>query len=324
MRGIVDGDQTHVIVTNVTDEDITVGKNVCIRTMESLDDSHQPTLWPQATEDLAVYFGMAPVTSDVWDILKELSKKVLDRTAELMRNFKEKMTPGQPKGAAAVNINTTDDITPEQVKELRQVLEKHAKLFSDTLGLAKEPESDWLRIPLLPGAEKEIKPQRQYRLGPKERQVVDEVFDEQKRQGRLIDSGPSPAGWPVFVVKKGAKWRPVVDLRGLNKFIAPDAYPLPRQDDITSAIMGKYWLSIFDILSAYYQRRVHPSDGWKLATSTHRGHEAWTVAPMGLSISVAHQQRYMDKLLAKFRWRIACCFYRRYNCLFGHLCAAPD
>jgi hypothetical protein len=90
--------------------------------------------------------------------------------------------------------------------------------------------------------------------------------------------------------------------------IAPDAYPLPRQDDITSAIMGHYWLSIFDMLSAYYQRRVHPEDIWKLAMSTHRGHEAWAVAPMGLSISVPHQQRYMDKLLRDLRWRVACCF----------------
>jgi hypothetical protein len=99
-----------------------------------------------------------------------------------------------------------------------------------------------------------------------------------------------------------------VDLRGLNKIIAPDAYPLPRQDDITNAIMGHYWLSIFDMLSAYYQRRVHPDDIWKLAASTHRGHEAWAVAPMGLSISVPHQQRYMDKLLRELKWRIACCF----------------
>jgi hypothetical protein len=146
-----------------------------------------------------------------------------------------------------------------------------------------------MRIPLLPGIDREIKPQKPYRLSPKEKETVDAVFDEQRRQGRLIDSPSSPAGWPVFVVKKGSKWRPVVDLRGLNKLIAPDAYPLPRQDEIVSAIKGKYWLSIFDIRSAYYQRRVHPLDYWKLAIATHRGHEAWTVTPIGLSISVAHQ-----------------------------------
>ena len=76
----------------------------------------------------------------------------------------------------------------------------------DKLGLANEPEQDWMRINLLPGTEKEIKPQRQYRLGPKERELVDKVFDEQRQEGRLVDAPNSPAGWPVFVVKRsGAK-----------------------------------------------------------------------------------------------------------------------
>ena len=163
-------------------------------------------------------------------------------------------------------------------------------------------------INLLPGTETTIKLQKQYRLSPKEKETVDKVFDEQCRQGRLVDAPPSPAGWPVFVVKKSSKWRLVVDLRGLNKIIAPDAYPLPRQDDIINAIQGHYWLSIFDMLSAYYQQQVHPNDIWKLVMSTHRGLEAWAVAPMGLSISVPHQQRYMDKLLGKLRWCIAICF----------------
>ena len=34
----------------------------------------------------------------------------------------------------------------------------------------------------------------------------------------------------------------------------------------------------------------------------------FTVVPMGLLISVAHQQKYIDKLLAKFHWKIAFCF----------------
>jgi hypothetical protein len=221
------------------------------------------------------------------------------KLAELAQSIKDKIV--KPKGSKAVQINQSDDITPAQIAALREVLAKHEPLFSDKLGLANEPIEDWLRIPLLPDTQKTIKPQKQYRLSPKEKETVDAVFDEQRRQGRLVDSPPSPAGWPVFVVKKGSKWRPVVDLRGLNKIISPDAYPLPYQDDITNVIRGHYWLSIFDMLSAYYQRRVHPEDIWKLAMSTHHGHEAWAVAPMGLSNSVPHQQRYMDKLLRQYR-----------------------
>ena len=140
-----------------------------------------------------------------------------------------------------------------------------------------------------------------YRLGPKEKKCIDKVFNEQRRQGRLVDSHSSPVGWPIFVVKKGSKRRPVVDLRVLNKLIAPDAYPLPRQDEIVQAIKGMKWLAIFDILSVYYQRRVHPKDAWKLAVANHRIYEEFNVTPMGLSISIAHQQRYMDKLFGQFR-----------------------
>ena len=138
--------------------------------------------------------------------------------------------------------------------------------------------------------------------------MVDQVFDEQKQQGRLVDAKGSPTRWQVFVVKKGAKWRPVVDLRPLNALMIEDAYPLPRQEDIIACINRKYSISLLDILSAYYRCRVHPSEWWKLAIVTHHGHEMFTVVPMSLSISVTHQQKYMDKLLAKFRWKIASCF----------------
>lgn len=54
---------------------------------------------------------------------------------------------------------------------------------------------------------------------------------------------------------------------------------------------------------AYYQRGVHPSDYWKLAIVTHRGHEMWRVAPMGLANSVAHMQKFMDKLFKAYMWK---------------------
>jgi len=71
-------------------------------------------------------------------------------------------------------------------------------------------------IILFLGAEREIKLKRPYHLGLEEKELVDNVFDEQKSQGRLINCPKSPVGWLVFVIKKEAKWHPIVDLRGLN------------------------------------------------------------------------------------------------------------
>jgi len=170
----------------------------------------------------------------------------------------------------------------EQIKALEAVLAKHEALFVDHLGLAIEPEEDWLRIPLYLGGEHEIKTQQPYRFDREDHKLVDQVFDEQRQQGRLVDAKGMPARWQVFVINKGAKWCPVVDLWPLNALVMEDACPLPRQNDIIMCIDGKYWISLFNILSAYYQRRVHPSEWWKLGIVTHRGHEIFTVVPMGL------------------------------------------
>ena len=215
--------------------------------------------------------------------------------------------PNSPFRADLVYINGVD-ISDEQVDKLRSLLRKHEKLFRDELGFAVEPEEDLLRIPFIPGAEREIPSLKPYRLSPDEKKVVDEVFDRQKKEGRLVDAKGSPCGWQVFVVKRGGKWRAVVDLRPLNSMVVKDAYPLPLQDEMLNCINGAEWLSLLDMLMCFYQRGVHPDDWWKLAISTHRGHEMFTVAPMGFVNSVAHQQRYMDRLLRRYKWRVAMCY----------------
>jgi hypothetical protein len=81
--------------------------------------------------------------------------------------------------------------------------------------------------------------------------------------------GTNPAGWPVFVVWAKGKGRPVIDLRGLNQKVLPDAYPLPRQEDVIVLLKGKYWIALLDLLKAYYQRNVAWKDHWKLTVITH-------------------------------------------------------
>ena len=110
-------------------------------------------------------------------------------------------------------------------------------------------------------------------------------------------NSPNPVGWPVFVVWSKGKGRPVIDLRGLNSKVTPDAYPLPRQDDVIGLLKGKYWIALFDLLKAYYQRIVALLDRWKLTVLTHRGQEVLNVAPMGFINSASHMQKLMDLLL---------------------------
>ena len=106
-----------------------------------------------------------------------------------------------------------------------------------------------------------------------------------------------PVGWPVFVVWKNGKPRPVVDLRGLNEQTVMDAYPLPRPDDVTARIKGKRKISLVDLQKSFYQFYLAWADRWKTTMLTHRGQEWSNVAPTGACGSPIHVQRFMDKLL---------------------------
>jgi len=114
---------------------------------------------------------------------------------------------------------------------------------------------------------------------------------------------PSPWDLKVFVVYRGTKARPVVNMRKLNAAMIGDAYPLPRQEEVIQAMQGMRWLGSADITSAFYQRLIHPAHRYRTAISTHRGREVFNVSIMGGKTSVQHQQRLMDvRLIQRLSW----------------------
>jgi len=168
-------------------------------------------LWPAASKEVNSMFTVNGTPCDGLQKVEQATMPKNDKSPE-----SENEPQPKPLRSKLVRINRTSDSTEGQIKALEAVLTKYDALFADHLGLAIEPEEDWLRIPLYPGGEHEIKTQQPYRLGREEHKLVDQVFDERPEQGRLVDAKGTPAGWQVFVVKKGVKWRPVVDLWPLN------------------------------------------------------------------------------------------------------------
>jgi hypothetical protein len=135
-----------------------------------------------------------------------------------------------PSGSQAVIANSSNGITPDQIAKC-DVLAASESVLSEKLGLAKEPEEDGIRTLLSPGAEDKLRPAKLHRLGPKERKTVDQVLDEQRRQGHLVDAKGSQAIWPVFFVKRCSEWKAVVDFRTLNQSIVSETYPSPLRTD---------------------------------------------------------------------------------------------
>jgi Reverse transcriptase (RNA-dependent DNA polymerase)/RNase H-like domain found in reverse transcriptase len=203
-------------------------------------------------------------------------------------------------GPEAVHVNTTDDITQEQIDALRAVVAEFPELWEDRIGRVIQPEEDWMQIPLKPGAVLDSK--GPYRVSKRDEAAIDEVFDKARADGRLsATEGVCPVGWPVFVVWKNGKARPVVDLRGLNEQTVMDAYPLPRPEDVTGRIQDKYYVAIVDLQKSFYQLWLAIRDRWKTTTLSHRGQESWNVVPTGATGSPSHMQRFMDKLLEKHK-----------------------
>ena len=88
------------------------------------------------------------------------------------------------------------------------------------------------------GIEKPVK-QRFYRSNPIEEQFIEEEIQRLLQKGLVVKSF-SPWASPVVVVgKKNGKQRLCVDYRKVNDLTKKDAYPIPRIDDMLSAMQGR-------------------------------------------------------------------------------------
>lgn len=175
------------------------------------------------------------------------------------------------------------------------------------VGVANIPESEWMEIPMRDGWERRLPKPKVYRLGPRDRELLDKTFEPLHKQGKMeYTHGHTPAGWPVFVVWKDVvdpvtkkherKGRVVIDLRGANKEAIPDVYPVPRQEDILNMIRHCHYITVLDATKFFYQWSVRSDHRRRLAVISHRGQEVFNVAIMGFVNSVPYVQRRMDLL----------------------------
>jgi hypothetical protein len=71
---------------------------------------------------------------------------------------------------------------------------------------------------------------------------------------------PSAVAFPAFVVWRNNKPRVVIDMRRVNKCLFPNAYPLPRQDAILSAIGGAMVFSSLNFVKSFFQQPIREED----------------------------------------------------------------
>lgn len=203
-------------------------------------------------------------------------------------------------------------LSSKQRKQVEELIEANASVFARhkyDIGRVRSHEA---RIRL---SEKTYVAMKPYKCSLRDQKLIEEQVEGLKEHD-LIEDSTSPFAAPVTLVdKKEAgesepqRTRLVVDLRGLNKLVIPEAQPFPRIEDIlVRAGNAKYWSS-FDINSAFWTIPVRRKDRHKVAFVTQSGHYQWKVLPFGLKSSSAIFQRILSSIIRKYKLNGFCCNY---------------
>ncbi|WVZ90026.1 hypothetical protein U9M48_036360 [Paspalum notatum var. saurae] len=164
-----------------------------------------------------------------------------------------------------------------------RVVREFPDVFPDELpGMPPDRDVEFL-IELLPGTAPISK--RQYRVVPKEQELIKENIDE------FLGKGYIRPRWSR---------RMCVDYRGLNDVTIKNKYPLPRIDDLFDQLQGACVFSKIDLRLGYHQMKIRPSDIPKTAFITRFGLYEYTVMSFGLTNAPAYFMNLMNKVFMEY------------------------
>ncbi|XP_078250153.1 uncharacterized protein LOC144589430 [Pogona vitticeps] len=156
-------------------------------------------------------------------------------------------------------VKISPALTQDQQQELKMLLSKYQQVFSNKPGIVKGVMH---RIHTGDAPPQAVSP---YRVTGPYRDKVRKELDEMLRENIIVPSS-SPWSSPIVLVDKpDGSIRFCVDYRKLNRVTTPDAYPMPRLDNLIETIGGCRFISSLDLVKGYWQLRIDPRDQEKTA-----------------------------------------------------------
>lgn len=187
------------------------------------------------------------------------------------------------------------DLNAAQKQELMDLIDRYYFVFVGPDGKLGECKI----LPHKMYIDRKHKPirRRYYRLGPKQKCVLEEMIADMKRQD-IIQRSTSPWGAPCLLVCKpnNKGYRFVVDYRDINKLIELEATPLPTTEEALSSLGSScpVYFTTLDLQSGFYQVTIDPESRPCTAFRSHLGLHEFKRLPMGLRNSPSTFQRVME------------------------------
>ena len=131
--------------------------------------------------------------------------------------------------------------------------------------------------------------------------IREEVDQELNRmlKADIIEEAEAPEWLSPLVVtrRRNGQVRICVDLRGPNKAIIQDAFPLPHLEEMFHRLRGAEVYSTLDLTKAYHQLELHPDVRNMTAFATHDAVYRFKRCPLGMSSVPGAFQRVMATVL---------------------------
>ena len=184
---------------------------------------------------------------------------------------------------------------PEEERTwLEMLLRKYHNVFS--LEDGERGETDMTEVHI---ETREATPRRQpiRRIPQAVRQEVATQLQQMQEDGVIQPSNSPWASVIVLVRKRNGKLCICVDYRHLNSVTKPDAYTLPRIDDLLDQLGSAKYFTTLDLASGYWQMRVADDSIEKTAFTMPQGLFEFRVMPFGLTNAPAVFQRLMSRVI---------------------------